>query len=359
MAALVAVPLAGAAIAFLMRRRFALWVPVVAAAAMLGCVLALLAGLEGGETIRHRLGGWAPPLGIAWRLDGLSALLIAVASGVALGVAGFAAVAMPHALARRYAPPFLLLLAGLTALFLSSDVFNLYVTLELTSLSAVALAAMTGGGPALTAAFRYLIVAQAGSLSYLLGVGFLYTGFGTLDIDQLGAAIEPGLPAAVGFALMTTGLFAKAALFPLHGWMPALQGTVAAPVAAMMSAVVELSFFYVLLRLWFAVFPAVATPGIALMLAGLGAAAVAWGSLAALRQPRLRLLVAYSTVAQYGYLMLLLPLGMTEAAPLAWTGALVLAASHAFAKAGMFLSAGAVLAEGRGDGLAVLTGAGR
>lgn len=359
MVGLVAVPLAGAALSFLIGRHGALWVPVLGATLTLGCAAGLLAGLEPGEVVRYRLGGWTAPLGIAWQLDGLSVLLLTVAGGVALGVAVFSALAMPHALACRYAPPLLLLMAGLNALFLSADVFNLYVTLELTSLSAVALATMTGSGPAMISAFRYLMVAQAGSLSYLLGVGFLYGAFGTLDIGQLGERVEPGLPAAAAFALMTTGLFAKAALFPLHGWMPALQGTVAAPVSAMMSAVVELAFFYVLIRLWFAVFPAVAAPEVALLLAGLGAVAVLWGSLAALRQPRLRLLVAYSTVAQYGYLTFLLPLAATEAATLAWTGAVVLAASHAFAKAGMFLTAGAVLAEGRGDGLAMLNGIGR
>lgn len=359
MVAMVAVPLAGAALSFLIRRRGAFWVPVLGAATTLGCAAGLLIGIEPGEVLRYRLGGWAPPIGIAWQLDGLSALLLTVAAGVALGVAVFSALAMPFALAGRHAPPLLLLMAGLNGLFLSADIFNLYVTLELTSLAAVALATMTGSGPAMISAFRYLIVAQAGSLSYLLGVGFLYGTYGTLDIGLLAERVEPGLPAAAAFGLMTTGLFAKAALFPLHGWMPALQGAVAAPVSAMMSAVVELAFFYVLVRLWFAVFPAVASPEIALLLAGLGAAAVLWGSLAALRQPRLRMLVAYSTVAQYGYLTFLLPLAATEAAALAWTGAVVLAAAHAFAKAGMFLTAGAVLAEGRGDGLAVLAGIGR
>ncbi len=356
-AALVAVPLAGAPAAFLLPHRWARWLPVAAAAAVLACALVLLTGLEGARTARHHIGGWAPPLGIAWRLDGLSALLIATAAGVGLGVGAFAALVLPRSEAGRLAPPLLLLLAGLHGLFLSADVFNLYVTLELVSLSAVALAAMAGRGPALAAAMRYLMVAQAGSLSYLLGVGFLYTAFGTLDMAQLGQTVTPGAAAAAGFALMTAGLLAKAALFPLHGWMPALQGSVTAPVAALMSAVVELAFFYALVRLWFTVFPGVAAPEIAVLLAGLGAVAVLWGSLAALGQRRLRRLVAYSTVAQYGYLTFLLPLGATTAAPLAWTGAVVLAVAHAFAKAGMFLAAGAVLAEGRGDAMARLDGA--
>jgi formate hydrogenlyase subunit 3/multisubunit Na+/H+ antiporter MnhD subunit len=358
-AALVVVPLAAAPLAVLLGRRGALAVLLAAGIGLTGCAAVLLAGLEAGGTVRHAIGGWGAPLGIVWRVDGLSALLIAASAVVGLGVAVYAAIALPRAAVRGAVPPFLLLLAGLNALFLSADVFNLYITIELVSLAAVVLAATAGGGAALTAAMRYLLVAQAGSLCYLLGVGFLYAAFGTLDIAMLGERVKPGAPAAAALGLMTVALFAKAALFPLHGWMPALQGAVTTPVAALMSAIVELAFLYILVRLWFEVFPAVTGPETAALLGGLGAAAVAWGSLVALRQPRLRLLVAYSTVAQYGYLLLLLPLGRTAAAADAWTGVVVLAIAHAFAKAGMFLAAGALLAEGRGDGMDRLYGAGR
>ena len=106
---------------------------------------------------------------------------------------------------------------------------------------------------------------------------------------------------------MTAGLLAKTALFPLHLWLPAAHGGASAAVSALLSALVVKAAFVVLLRLWFGAAPGL-LPAVAPLLAALGGAAIVVGSLVAVRQARLKLLVAYSTVAQLGYLFLVFPL---------------------------------------------------
>jgi formate hydrogenlyase subunit 3/multisubunit Na+/H+ antiporter MnhD subunit len=147
---------------------------------------------------------------------------------------------------------------------------------------------------------------------------------------------------------MTAGLMVKTALFPLHFWLPAAHASASTPVSAILSALVIKASFYLVLRLWFETFDAVRTPAAAQLMGVLGSAAILWGSFRAVRQRRLKLLIAHSTVGQIGYFFLLLPLTASAAAAepwmaLAWTGGLYQALSHGFAKASMFLAAGVIL----------------
>lgn len=345
MSALVGIPLAGAVLAFLLPAR---GTPIgfAAAAAVLISSVGLVA-----EVARHgiqemALGGWQAPLGIVWRADGLAVLLLAMTAFVAAAATVFA---WTHMRGRapelaRFWPLFLFLWAALNIVFLSRDVFHLYVALELSSLAAVAIVAVEGGAAALRGAMRYLLFALFGSLTYLLGVAVLYAGFGSLDFVYLAAAVEPSPAAGLALGLMTAGLFAKGALFPLHGWLPPAHSAAPAPGSALLSGVVVMSAVYILLRLWFEVFAAVPTEAARQLLGALGTLGVVWGSILALLQARLKLLIAYSTVAQLGYLLLIFPLaaggpGSTEA----FSGGVYLALAHGFAKAAMFLAAGLVL----------------
>ncbi len=243
--------------------------------------------------------------------------------------------------AARFWPLWLFLMAALNALFLSADIFNLYVTLELIGLAAVALAALKGGRDALGSAMRYLLVTLLGSLAYLLGVALLYHSFGTVDIATLGVRIESSSAVWAAWGLMSAGLALKTALFPLHFWLPPTHANAPTPVSAVLSALVVKSSFYMLLRLWIEIFsPIVGSENVESFFGLLGATAVLWGSLQALRQNRLKLLVAYSTVAQIGYLFLAFPLA---AGAMAWSAVIYLALSHALAKAAMFLAAGNLL----------------
>ena len=171
------------------------------------------------------------------------------------------------------------------------------------------LVCLDGRAETLAAALRYLLFALLGSVLYLLGTALLYGAYGTLDIVLLA---EPHPRRArrrwVAAALMTAGLLAKTALFPLHLWLPPAHAGAPAAASAVLSALVVKASFFLIVRLWFDVMPGVPMPAAAQLLAALGAAAILFGSVLALRQARLKLLIAYSTVAQIGYLFLMFPL---------------------------------------------------
>jgi formate hydrogenlyase subunit 3/multisubunit Na+/H+ antiporter MnhD subunit len=177
-----------------------------------------------------------------------------------------------------------------------------------------------------------------GSLFYLLGVALLYHSFGSVDIAILAQRVEPSPAVWAAVGLMSAALLLKTALFPLHFWLPPAHASAPAPVSALLSALVVKASFYILLRLWLEIFP---PTGAALgqLFGLLGSAAVLWGGVQALRQTRLKLLIAYSTVTQLGYLFLAFPLGTS----IAWKGSLYLLLSHALAKAAMFMAAGNIL----------------
>jgi len=302
---------------------------------------------------RHTVGGWSAPLGIELYADGLSLFMLAATALVGCGISIYSTAYFKHEVAARFWPLWLLLLGALNALFLSADIFNLYVTLESMGLAAVALAALTGSKDALGGAMRYLLAALLGSLAYLLGVALLYHGYGSVDIAILAERVEPSPVVWAALGLIAAGLMLKTAVFPLHFWLPPAHASAPAPVSAALSALVVKASFYILLRLWLEIFGPVADDSIGMLLGLLGAAAILWGSVQALRQTRLKLLIAYSTVAQIGYLFLAFPLA-TGAGVTAWSAVVYLALSHALAKSAMFLAAGNLLRFGGHDRIADL-----
>lgn len=346
-------PLIGALLAFVVRR-WATAIGLLSVVALLGAVILQVPSLFADGPQRLAVGGWGAPLGVDLYADGLSIAMLLMTGVVGLGISLYAAAYFRGTPARGQAfwPLWLLALTALNALLLSADIFNLYVTLEILGLSAVALTAIAGGADALLGAMRYLLVSLLGSLAYLLGVALLYHAYGTVDIALLAERIdaEPAAWAAMG--LMSAGLMLKTALFPLHFWLPPAHASAAAPVSAALSALVVKGSFYLLVRLWVELFGEI-SGGVATLLGVLGAAAILWGSIQALIQTRLKLLIAYSTVAQIGYLFLAFPLAV-GAGITAWTGVLYLALSHALAKAAMFLVAGNLLRFGGHDRIADL-----
>jgi len=339
----IVLPLVGAMVCFLWPQR-AIPLGLVTTLGVVACVTGLSWQVVGQGAQRYAIGGWGGPLGIDLYVDGLSLLMLMVTALVALGVSVYSTGYFNRDKADHFWPLWMFLWAVLNALFLSADIFNLYVSLELMGLAAVALVALAGGADALTGAMRYLLISLLGSLAYLLGVALLYHSFGTVDIAILAERMEP-LPAvwsAVG--LMSAGLLLKTALFPLHFWLPPAHASAPAPVSALLSALVVKASFYILLRLWLEIFP-MTNAALGQFLGLLGAAAVLWGGLLALRQTRLKMLIAYSTVAQMGYLFLAFPL----ATSFAWKGTLYLLLSHALAKAAMFMAAGNILYFGGHD----------
>jgi len=345
---LILLPLAAGIISFLWPR-LAASLGVATAAILLLAVAALgwqIHYLYGGA-FHHAVGGWGAPLGINLHADGLSLLMLTATALVGMGVSVYSVAYFDRDKAVRFWPIWLFLLAALNALFLSADIFNLYVTLELLGLAAVSLTALAGGKAALDGAMRYLLATLLGSLCYLLGVALLYHSYGSVDIAILAQRVEatPAVWAALG--LIGAGLLLKTALFPLHFWLPRTHASAPAAVSAVLSALVIKAAFYILLRLWLSIFSSLSESG-AEFFGVLGAAAVLWGSFQALQQTRLKLLIAYSTVAQIGYLFLAFPLAAFSSLS-TWNAVAYLTLSHALAKAAMFLAAGNLLRFGGHD----------
>ncbi|MDH2349006.1 proton-conducting transporter membrane subunit [Bradyrhizobium sp. SSUT77] len=188
-----------------------------------------------------------------------------------------------------------------------------------------------------------------GSVLYLLGTALLYGRYGTLDIALLSGRVQAEPASLLAAALMTTGLLAKTALFPLHLWLPPAHAGAPAAASAILSGLVVKGSFFIIVRFWFQVMPALPGLPATQLLAALGAAAIVSGSILALRQERLKLLIAYSTVAQIGYLFLMFPLALEASGKLedgkALAGGLLQAVSHATAKAAMFMAAGSIYAR--------------
>ena len=325
----------------------------------------------GGEALVYVVGGWAPPLGIALRADGLSVAMM-LTTGIVITGAGLFAHAdfapRPGQPETRTSLVFWVLLiavwGAMNLVVMSHDLFNLYVALELLTFAAVPLVCLDGRAATLAAALRYLMYALLGSVLYLLGAVLLYGAYGTLDITLLATRVQPEPAAWVAAALMTAGLLAKTALFPLHLWLPPAHAGAPPAASAVLSALVVKGSFVLLIRLWFEMMPALWSVAATQLIAALGAAAILYGSVLALRQERLKLLIAYSTVAQIGYLFLMFPLAYDPATArllggVALSGGVLQAVSHAFAKAGMFMAAGLIAKSLGHDRVADLAGVGR
>lgn len=335
----ITVPLVGAILCLGARRGAGRWVAGLTAAGALGASAVVARNVFAGRPLRHFVGGWGASLGIDLHADGVAALMLAAVGVVGAVITAQSIRDLPtSARSESFFSLWFFAWAALNALVLSADVFNLYVTLELTTLAAVALIAASGDREALRAGLRYLLIALPGSLAYLLGVAILYGAYATLDLATLGARLTPSSTTAAALALMAVGLCLKAALFPLHAWLPPAYVGARPDVSALLSALIGKGPFYVLLRLWLEVVPVEHGHRVGLLLGVLGAAGVIWGAVLALKQQRLRALVAYSSIGQIGYLFLLFPLGSAQAL----SGALYLAASHAAAAASMFLATGTI-----------------
>ena len=354
---LILLPLIWATLAFVLGPGRGAWLAIAGLALQCALAFDLAQKVGAGGALAHAMGGWGAPLGIDLAVDGLSAAMLLLTQTVALPLAFYArSYFKPGDPQGAWFWPLMgFLIAGLNALFVSADLFNIYVTLELVGLAAVGLVAAGGGAQQVAAAIRYLFATLVGSGAYLLGVALIYGVYGTVSIATLVPLVTQDAPRLVWIAagLMVAGLMLKTALFPFHFWLPPAHGGAPAPVSALLSALVVKASFYLILRLWLGPLHAI-LPSFAWLMAVLGAAAILWGSWQAIRAVKLKRLIAYSTVAQLGYLFLIFPL---LAAPGALQAGVMQVFAHGLAKAGMFAAAG-VLIKGTGqDTVAGLAGA--
>lgn len=346
---LVFIPLVTALVAVTLPARFRRGLALAGALAWPLLLVPLSIAVARDQTLTLVFGGWTPPLGIGWRLDALGLVLLWVhaLAGIAALPGAWNRFGPEVGAAAPFWPLWLILSTGVNAALLAADLFNLYVALELTTLAAVALIATDDGIAALTAAMRYLLLGVLGSLMYVLGVGLVYAQTGSLAMDQA----DTGGIQDVALVLMLTGLMVKAAIFPLHVWLPHAYSNAPGPVAAIMSAVVGKVALVALWRIWFQT--AADPPDLLADLLGLvGAVAIVYGALAAYMQPRLKMVIAWSSISQFGLLLLLLPL----ASQTAFQGAGFHLLAHGLAKAAMFLAAANIVTVLGSDSIRHLPG---
>jgi multicomponent Na+:H+ antiporter subunit D len=333
---------------------FGWWIPrlarwIASSALITSSVLSLIA-LDATRSgpLRVFLGGWPAPLGIEWSLDFLGALMTSLVSCsaaiVLLGAGPLVRAELEKREVSFYACS-LLLISGLIGMASTADLFNFYVHLEVSALSAYALVG-AGGRGAPRAAIRYLIVGTLGASLYLLGVGFLYAATGSLNMADVATRLA-GAPRALsttGSILIMLGLALKMGLVPLHAWMPEAYAKAPAAAAALMAPVVTKVSAYALLRMLYWVCAPNVLPRESAILESLillGAVTMLYGSGRAVFEQNLRRALAFSSISQIG----LVAVGIGLATPNAMTGAIVHLLADALAKAALFLAAGSIAVQ--------------
>ena len=296
-------------------------------------------------TWHYKFGGWLPPWGIEYVIDPLSGSMAVLISFLSLLVAIYAGpFYKDETWLKRgiFHSLYALLTTGLLGMVVTGDVFNLYVFLEISSLAAYALIA-SGGHKATVAAFRYLLVGTVGASFYLLGIGYLYAVTGTLNMADLVQRLAPlsASPALLtAVVMLVAGMGIKMALFPMHGWMPDAYTYSPPAVIPFISGVMSKVAAYVLFRFLYFVIGSYTGPVPAALefMGWLAAAGIIAGSVMAIAQSDFRRMLAYSSVAQIGYVVLGLAIGNT----MALIGAVLHILNHAFMKSCLFLVAGGV-----------------
>ncbi|MEE4607546.1 MAG: proton-conducting transporter membrane subunit [Desulfobacteraceae bacterium] len=283
----------------------------IALAVSLWSAAGMLARVLGEGPFGYHLGNWPPPIGIAFQVDHLNALVLVVMAAVALINLITTRQAAASDFAQRegyFYALYLLFCAGTFGILVTGDAFNLYVLLEITSISGYALVGL-GNRDAALASLNYVFLGTIGASLYLLGVGYLYLVTGSLNMADI-ATILPRLYASkvvmAAFVIAMTGLFMKMALFPLHGWLPNAYSEAASPVRSLIAPLTTKTMIYVMIRLGLYVFPAdytFAYLAFSPAVVWLAAASIVAASVMALSQTNLRRMLAYVLIAEVGYMV--------------------------------------------------------
>jgi len=361
----VIVPLLAAPVCLLLRNGTLAWALATAVGWFtLYAALTLLGSVPEGGLIRYDLGGWEPPWGIEYIVDRLDAYVLVIVAAIGALVLTYARASVAREIQRSQHAAFyaamLLCFAGLLGIVITGDAFNLFVFLEISSLSSYALISLGRDRRALTASYQYLIMGTLGATFILIGVGLLYMLTGTLNMLDLAARIpelEGNRTAIAAAAFLVVGICLKIALFPLHLWLPDAYTYAPSVVTAFLAGTATKVAVYVLLRFLFTVFgfDAPLNEWVGTLLIALALAGVLVASLVAIFQDDVKRIFAYSSVAQIGYIVL----GIGFASVTGLTATLVHLFNHAVMKAVLFLALGAVVYRVGGARLADMRGLGR
>lgn len=364
----VVVPLLGALLCALLRRGTLAWALALAVSWIMPVIAILLLQrvLDGGA-ISYRLGGWAPPWGIEYRVDLLSAFVLVLVTVVGAAIMPFARRSVAHEIEGDkqawFYTMYLLCLTGLLGITVTGDAFNIFVFLEISSLSTYVLIAMGKDRRALLAAYQYLIVGTIGATFYVIGVGLLYLVTGSLNIVDIAARLAPAAaetsrPVFAALAFLTVGVSLKLALFPLHVWLPGAYAHAPSVATAFLAGTATKVAVYVLLRLIFSIFGvaiAFDTLPVSEVLLTLSVAAMFIASILAVFETDVKRVLAYSSLGQIGYITL--GIGLANVPGL--TGGIVHLFNHALMKTALFMSLGAIVYRIGTIKLADLAGIGR
>lgn len=312
------------------------------------CSILLLANVSTYGVVSYALGGWEPPWGIEYRVDLANALLLVLITGLASVVLPYARLSILREVGDAKAPLFysaqLLQILGLCGITVTGDAFNVFVFLEISSLATYALIAMGRDRRALTSSFSYLVMGTIGATFYLIGVGFLYVMTGTLNMMDLAERlpeIQDSGTVRTAFAFIVTGISLKLALFPLHLWLPNAYTYSPSAVTAFMGATATKVAVYVLIRFVFTIFGVPFSFGqepLAEVLIPLAIIGLLSASTVSIGQPNIKRMLAYSSVAQIGYIVL----GIAMGTAMGLTAALLHMFNHGLMKGALFMTLGAV-----------------
>ena len=294
-------------------------------------------------------GSWEPPFGIEIRVDLLGIFMMLLITGI-----GVAVILYSREYIRKELEPgktaiyyslVLLLFGSMLGFTATGDIFNMFVFIEIMSITSYALVAVGGGAAAIKAAFKYLLMGAPSSILVLLAIGILYSVTGTLNMADLTAKIAASAYTpviVVAYGVFAIGFAVKAALFPLHLWLPDAHSIAPSPVSALLSGLVVKMGIFGIIRLTYSVYTVYFSSevtAIAGLLSLTGVAAIIYGSVMALKQVDFKRMVAYATIAHIGYIVA--GIGIMDRAVL--TGSLFHILDHALAKACFFLVAGAII----------------
>ena len=362
----IVVPLVAAPLCSLVRNPTLAWSLAAAVSGVSFAIAVALAGaVSDGSEIAYLLGGWAAPWGIEYRIDALNALVLVIVTGASTVSLVHARLSVAREVRRERIgllyTAWLLCLTGMLGMTITGDAFNVFVFLEIASLSSYVLVALGPGRAALLAAFRYLVLGSIGATFFLIGIGLLYMMTGTLNMADLSARLGDAAhtrTVAAGVVFVVLGIGLKAAVFPLHAWLPGAYAHAPTSVASFFAGTATKVSIYVLARFLFGVFGvdlAFERLGLGVFLIPLAIAGVLAGSAVAVFQDHAKMLLAWSSIAQIGYMVLGLGLGTAGGV----TASVVHLFNHAVMKVALFLAIGNLVYRTGSSALVNLAGLGR
>jgi len=361
---LVVIPLVFAPITALFKNNTAAWsITFLVCLVCFSISLYMMLDVIDGKHVIYELGGWRPPWGIEYKIDALNAFIALIVSGIASITCLYA----KHSVAREihndtiplFYAAFQLCLLGLLGIALTGDIFNLFVFLEISSLSTYALISMGKNRKALTAAFSYLVLGTIGATFFLIGVGFLYAASGSLNTADIAVRFDTFADLQLvetALIFMVLGIALKAAIFPLHSWLPNAYGYAPSAISVFLSATATKVSIYVLYRILFDLYPIQYWVEMLLpqILLSLGCVAVIYGSYRAWQQIEMKRLLAFSSVAQIGYMII----GLALINQNGLTASIMHLFNHAVIKSTLFMGAGILLYRANTTDLGSLRGLG-